>query len=98
MHLSKLAGFRKSSSALTSGKTMQFIPRDGVYIYFRYDSRQTVMVIANTGEKNIRPDWTIYQERTAGFSNLRDVVSGKQQPLSEFEIRPGESFVFEMQK
>ena len=36
---------------------MQFIPKDGVYIYFRYDNKQTVMVITNTGDKTIKPDW-----------------------------------------
>ncbi len=95
-HVSTLANFRKNSSAITSGKMMQFIPKEGVYIYFRYDSRQTVMVITNTGDKSIKPDWTIYAERTKGFNRLKDVVTGKTQSLNGFEIQPKESFVFEL--
>ncbi|MBN8877395.1 MAG: cyclomaltodextrinase C-terminal domain-containing protein [Sphingobacteriales bacterium] len=97
-YLSSLARFRKTSSALTSGKTMQFVPKDGNYIYFRYDAKQTVMVIANTGDKPAKPDWSVYQERTGGFSRIKNVVTGEVKPLEGFEIKPKESFVFELMK
>ncbi len=97
-YTSALANFRKKSSAVTGGKTMQFIPNDGVYIYFRYDARQTVMVIANTGDKAIKPDWNYYAERIGGFKQIKEVVFGKTIPLEGFEIKPKESFVFELVK
>jgi glycosidase len=93
-----LGTFRKKSSAITTGKLMQFIPKDGVYIYFRYDSKQTVMVLSNTGDKPVKPDWTIYSERTKGFSKARDVVSGQSRALEGLEIQPKESVVFELVK
>lgn len=97
-HVSKLAQFRKNSSAITSGKTMQFIPKDGLYIYFRYDNNQTVMVITNTGDKAVKPDWNTYSERISGFTQMKEVVSGSIKQLSGFEIQPKESFVFELMK
>ncbi len=96
-YISTLANFRKTSTALTKGKTMQFIPRNGVYIYFRYDSKQTIMVIANTGEKAAKPDWDNYKDRTEGFTRIRNVVNGKVQTINSLEIQPKESFVFELQ-
>ena len=95
-HVSRLARFRKNSSALTMGKTMHFIPKDGIYLYFRYDARQTVMVISNTGDKTIKPDWNIYKERMSRFTKARDIGSGKIQILEGWEIRQGESFVMEL--
>jgi glycosidase len=95
-HISRLANFRKNSSAITGGRTMQFIPKDGLYIYFRYDSKQTVMVVANTGDKNAAPDWVQIAEMTKGFSQLRNVVNGKIRSLGGLEIEPKESYVFEM--
>jgi glycosidase len=97
-HVSALARFRKTSSALTTGKTMQFIPKNGTYVYFRYDSKQTVMIIANTGDKAITPEWANFEERIKGFTRLRDVVSDKIFPVQGFEISPGESMVFELLK
>ncbi|HEX7904579.1 MAG TPA: alpha-amylase family glycosyl hydrolase [Chitinophagaceae bacterium] len=97
-YISALAKYRKNSSALTTGKTMQYVPKDGLYIYFRYDSTQTVMVISNTGDKSLKPDWTIYSERLNGYANIRDVVSGKTYSLAGFEINPKECFVVEALK
>jgi neopullulanase len=95
-YISGLANFRKSSSAITTGKTMQYIPKDGLSVYFRYDAKQTVMVITNTGEKSIKPDWSLYNERTKGFTQVRNVVSGKIKPLAGLEIDVKDSFVFEL--
>ncbi|MGB3154591.1 MAG: alpha-amylase family glycosyl hydrolase [Chitinophagaceae bacterium] len=95
-YVSALANFRKNSSAITAGKTMQFIPKNGLYVYFRYDARQTVMVVTNTGDKNMKPDWTAFAERTKGFTQARNVVSGKIMPLNRLEIESKDSYVFEL--
>jgi len=97
-YVSALGKFRKNSSAITTGKTMQFVPKDGLYIYFRYDTKQTVMVITNGGDKTVKPDWSAYAERIRGFSQVRNVVTGKIRSLGGLEIDPKESFVFELLK
>ena len=43
-----LANYRKSSEAISEGKFMQFVPQDGIYVYFRYTDEQIVMVVSNT--------------------------------------------------
>ena len=77
---------------------MQYVPQNGLYVYFRYDAKQTVMVISNTGDKAITPKWDHYSERANGFTQLKDVVSGNTMPLQGFEIKQKESFVFELAK
>jgi glycosidase len=95
-YVSSLANFRKSSSALTTGKTMQYIAKEGLYIYFRYDARQTVMVVTNSTDKDIQPDWSIYAERLTGFTKARDVVSGKIRSLTGLSVDSKNSFVYEL--
>lgn len=97
-YISKLAQFRKSSSAITSGKMMQFIPKDGLYIYFRYDDKQTIMVITNTGEKKVKPDWSVFAERTKGFTQVKNVVTENIAQLDGLEIEAKESLVVELLK
>jgi glycosidase len=97
-YVSKLAQFRKTSTALTVGKTMQYIVRNGVYIYFRYDDKQTIMVITNTSNNSFKPDWNIYNERTAGFSKVKDIQTGGVSALEGFEIKGKESLVLELLK
>jgi hypothetical protein len=75
---------------------MQYIPKEGCYIYFRYDNKQTVMVITNTGDKKVKPDWIYYQERVKGFNYAKNVVTGTTTSLGEFEMDAGDSGVFEL--
>ncbi len=68
-----LAQFRKKSSAIKTGKFMQYLPVDGVYVYFRYDDKQTVISVINTSAKDVRINMGDYAERTTGFTKARDV-------------------------
>lgn len=98
-YISKLANFRKSSSALTTGKMMQYVPADdGVYVYFRYNNDQTVMVVMNTAKesKNISP--FNYAERTNGFSKMKNVITGEITDLKEFSVEAKGSGVYELIK
>jgi neopullulanase len=79
----KLAHFRKGSPALCTGKMMQYVPKDGLYIYFRYDAHQTIMCVMNTGDDPQTIDFGQYAERTAGFARALDIVSGKEYDISE---------------
>ena len=82
-YIRTLANFRKNSTAITTGKLMQYLPVDGVYTYFRYDDKQTVMVIMNTADKEMTIDFNRFADRTKGFSNATSVVNGKSIHLKE---------------
>lgn len=47
-----LLDYRSESKALTEGKLIQFVPMDGVYVYFRNTDDETNMVIVNTNQKD----------------------------------------------
>jgi glycosidase len=72
----KLANYRKTSEAISKGNFMQFVPQDGVYVYFRYTERQKIMVIANTNktEKSIYTDR--FQEMLKGNKSAKEILSG----------------------
>lgn len=70
----KLANFRKQSSAIKTGKMMQYVPDDGLYVYFRYDNKQTVMCIMNTGDKGKDIDFSKFAERTNGFTSAKNIT------------------------
>jgi hypothetical protein len=54
------------------------------------------MVVSNAGEKDMKPDWAQYAERTNGFTRARNVVTGRIQPLAGMEVGSKDSFVFEL--
>jgi glycosidase len=76
-----LAQFRKTSSAIKTGKLMQYVPEDGVYVYFRYDARQTVMCIMNPTDKEIELTTARFEERLKGFTKAKDIVTAKTIPI-----------------
>lgn len=71
----KLANFRKTSSALKTGKMMHYVPVDGLYVYFRYDENQTIMCVMNTSTTEKEIDLQKYDERTADFTSARNVIT-----------------------
>jgi glycosidase len=71
-----LANFRKQSAAIKTGKMMQYLPVDGLYVYFRYDASQTIMCIMNTADKEKLVNFTDFAERTNGFFKGKNVLNG----------------------
>ena len=70
-----LANFRKNCTAITNGKLMQYVPQDGLYVYFRYNEKQTVMCVMNTSTQEKKINFSGYEERTKGFTHAKDVIS-----------------------
>ncbi len=96
-YLKAIANFRLGSSAVKTGRLMQYSPEDGVYTYFRYDKAQTVICIMNTSdqEKNIDAAKK-YPDMVKGFSGMKDVVSGQQSGLT-VSIKPRQMFIAVLQ-
>jgi glycosidase/MFS family permease len=95
----QLAGFRKNSSALCWGKLMQYVPKKGLYVYFRYDARQTIMCVMNTGKDAAEVDPGDYTERVSGFTKGADVISGELRSLGEKTSIPAMTmWVMELRK
>ncbi|HVM90063.1 MAG TPA: alpha-amylase family glycosyl hydrolase [Puia sp.] len=93
-----LANFRKSSSAIKTGGMMQYLPEDGLYTYFRYDSQQTVMVSMNTSDKELTVMPNRYAERTTGFGKMKNIVTGNVSNMQGFKLGPKEAVVLELEQ
>ena len=97
-HLTTLANYRKTSSALTTGKMMQYVPEDGIYVYFRYDNKQTIMIIMNTAKTGKKINVEKYKERIAGFFKMKNIFTGNTTSLKDISIEAKESVVYELIK
>lgn len=80
--VSKLANYRKNSEALQTGKMVQFVPEDGMYVYFRYaaagHNKKSVMVILNGDDKEKTLDTARFAERLQNTTSLVNVLTGEQ--------------------
>ena len=55
---------------------------DKVYVYFRYDDQEKVMVIINNNEKEQTFELGRFAESLEGVSTGTDVISGKEISIS----------------
>ena len=95
----KLATYRRDHKTLHSGKLMQYLPQDGLYVYFRYDATGTVMVASNTTDKPASLLTARFAERMAGFSKARNVMTDETLgSISTFQLPAKTAVVLELLK
>jgi glycosidase len=74
----RLLNWRKTASVVHEGSFMQFVPIGEIYAYFRYDDRDTVMVILNKHSAPIELPMTRFAERLRGATRARDVLGERE--------------------
>ena len=81
-YVKKLLTWRKTSTAIHNGKLKHYRPKNGVYVYFRYNADQTIMVVINKGEdQELRLDR--FAEVIKEFNSAKNVMSDTVVELGE---------------
>ena len=73
-----LLNWRKTASAIHSGKLMHFAPDNGTYTYFRYNDKQTVMVVMNKQHQPVTLDLARFNEVLPPAKTATEVISAKR--------------------
>ena len=98
-YVRKLATYRKNNDVLQTGKMMQFVPQDGVYVYFRYNADKTVMMLMNGEEKEVSLSTARFTERTTGFKQAVNVATDEVlTDISQIKIPAKTTLVLELKK
>lgn len=95
--VSKLFNWRKNKPVIHTGKTTQYIPENNVYVYFRHNETEAVMVILNNSIDTQTINPTRFSENIktakAGFEMLKNQTINLTQP---WEISPKSAMVIEL--
>jgi glycosidase len=73
-----LANYRKQHAVLQTGKTMQYVPEDAVYVYFRYNEQETVMVVMNCNDSTKEIKLDRFKERNSKVKSYVDIIQKKE--------------------
>jgi len=96
-YLRRLLNWRQDQSAIHTGRLLHFAPVDGVYVYFRYDETQTIMVAINHTENEKRIDVERYREGIGEHQRALDVIEGTEQALTdELTLPPMGATIFNL--
>ena len=96
----KILNWRKGKEVIHTGKTRHYMPKEKVYVYFRYNEKEKVMVVLNNNEKEQTFDLNRFSESLNGVSKGKDVVSGKKFSIStqnKLTIAPKSSLILELE-
>jgi glycosidase len=96
-YMSKILNWRKNATAVHNGKLIHFIPENEVYVYFRYNQQQTVMVILNNGYQPKVLDTVRFNEFLGDKKSGVDIVSGKAiEDLTKLQLSPRSAMIIEL--
>ena len=94
---SKLFTWRKSKDVIHSGKTTHYIPENNVYVYFRYNEKETVMVVINNNSEKQILKTNRFKENIQNFKSGKEVLSGKIVDLNtDIEIEGKSALILEL--
>ncbi len=94
---SKVFNWRKSKSIIHKGKLMHYLPDNNVYVYFRYNDTESVMVVINNSKDKQTFKLDRYKESLALYSSGKDIISDANFDLkSELSIDGKSSLILEL--
>ena len=96
----KLLNWRKGKDVIHNGKTTHYMPKEQVYVYFRFNEKEKVMVIINNNKKDKTFDLSRFAESLTGVSKGKEVISGKEFSIStqnKLTISAKSSLILELQ-
>ena len=93
----KLFNWRKEKTVIHSGKTMQFIPQNNVYVYFRFNDSEIVMVVINNSPEAQELDLKRFSEMIKDSKSGKDIISGQTISLeSKLKIEEKSAMIIEI--
>jgi glycosidase len=71
-----ILNWRKSNQTVQFGKLMHYNPKNGVYVIFRYDTTDKVMVVLSKNNQDVDLDLSRFNEMINGNETGTEIISG----------------------
>ena len=95
--MSKLLNWRKTKTVIHNGLLTHYCPENDVYVYFRYNETEKIMVIVNNNESATDFKISRYAESLNAKSTGTDVITGMNYNLtSDFSIPAQTALILEL--
>jgi glycosidase len=90
-YLKLLLNYRKNNAVLQNGLMKQFIPENGIYVYFRYNDTKILMIVANNNDQEKVIDLSRFKEILNGKNTGTDITTNKTYTLQNLISIPTKS-------
>ncbi len=75
---SKLFNWRKNKTVIHTGKLTHYIPENNVYVYFRHNEKESVMVIINNSNETQTVNPERFTESTQNYTSGKNIFDNTQ--------------------
>jgi glycosidase len=82
-HIQKLLKWREKKGVIHHGKMMHFVPENNIYVYFRYDNDEKVMVVLSLNKKDVSLDLKRFKEMLPNSFSATEIISGTNMELAD---------------
>ena len=95
----KMMNWRNEKDVIQTGKLTHFIPENGIYVYFRYNETDTIMVVLNNRDSEYKLNTKRFEEflgpKSSGTSVLNNIYFDKLYN-TDVKINPKEPLIIEI--
>lgn len=93
----KIWNWRKGKSVIHTGSFTQFLPQNNVYVYFRHNENETVMVVINNSKEAQTLDLSRFSDFIKKHKSCLDIISGDMIPLERtLTLESKKSYILEL--
>ena len=83
IHIQKLLKWRENKGVIHNGKMKHFVPENNIYVYFRYDNDEKVMVVLSLNKMDVSLDLKRFKEMLPNSFSATEIISGTNMELSD---------------
>jgi glycosidase len=95
---SQLFNWRKTKKVIHTGKTTHYVPENNVYVYFRHNDQESVMVLINNSNEKQTVSPERFAENLAKFTQGKDILTQKSfDILKPIELEPKSGIILELE-
>ena len=87
----KLLNWRKDKEVIHHGQLRHYVPANGMYVYFRFNHEETIMIILNKNRHETRLELSRFSQSIGGANSGADVLSGAEYDLTDSLQIPAQS-------
>lgn len=93
----KLLNWRKSKSVIHNGKTTHYIPENNVYVYFRHNDKESVMIVLNNNNEKQTFKTSHFAENISNFKSGKDALTNTTFDLkNDISIEGNSALILEL--
>jgi len=93
----KILNWRKNKEVIHTGELMQFAPVDNVYVFFRYNHKEKVMVIINKNKSPYDLELKRFEEMLKGSTAAKDIIGDREYELKDrLRLSPRKPYILEI--